>query len=201
MVSVRGRAEGGRLRRTIRWVWNGLTALSLLLCAAALAAWPASYWLGGYARVTHELDRDGPPYATRAVGVDVGNGGMAAWVLSVDGEPYAPSTRGNSVYWHRNSRGPEYPISIIGPRTVEWGGFQAGWEPGQISTEVMRWLTAPLWAWALAFGLLPGWRAAQRYRGRRARATRPGGFAVVVPADPDAPWERVSVEGEPGRRP
>jgi hypothetical protein len=32
------------MRRALRWTFNGLTALSLLLCAATIVSWIRSYW-------------------------------------------------------------------------------------------------------------------------------------------------------------
>jgi hypothetical protein len=147
--------------------------LSLLPAVAALAAWPLSYRHGGFFIVHRVGSWDHPPYAWRTAQLDLGCGGLGLRLIDVADSADRPGSTGDFWVWRPHPAGPTYPdLSAPGCPQVDWRGFQGGWDAGQppVYPGWMAWLTAPLWAWASAFGLLPCWRALVRYRRRRRQA-------------------------------
>lgn len=69
---------------------------------------------------------------------------------------------------------PKYPSWRADRRPTFDGGVDRSAEFGIASRRA--WVVAPGWAWALAFALLPGWRAWRWYRPRKLR----GGPAFEV---------------------
>lgn len=164
------------MRRATRWAWNGLVAASLVLCVAALAAWPASWWRTSNAGVyfnstTDHLER-------RWVGTSVGEGlGCLSfgWTKFPGADPTNPAKR--LEFEHRS----EPPASYPGPAEANGNRFAAADSEGDaigISYHY-AYAVAPLWAWVLLFALLPGWLAVGWYRRRRKHRVGPA-FEVVT---------------------
>ena len=173
------------MSRFLRWAWNGLAALSLLLCAAALVAWPATHHHGVGLYASHAGTAGPTVQVSRGVIVEARAGvacvrcgderdapsglwlpaGLDGSLEAFDGEPGLPS-------WWRSSRGPYVRWSAFGAgavvTTMEDGGILMH-EAGAV---------APLWAWVLLFALLPGWRAVVWCRRRRKHRVGPA-FEVV----------------------
>ena len=162
------------MRRAVRWAWNGLAALSMLLCLAALAAWPASYWRS--ARVVAWWG--GPAAAPEA-------GTWSAALTSDHGHLFLVAEVESPNRWSAR-RGIDAEVSVsqparmLSPRPLGLRSF--GWSSLDLRPDVpvrQQRVLSPLWAWTLAFGLLPGWRALGWYRRRRKHRVGPA-FEVVT---------------------
>jgi hypothetical protein len=141
-----------------RKLTTALSWLSLLLCVAAAAA-----WAGGYLRSGSVLawDED-PPYGStvrrRSVSLEVTRGRLSVRQTTSDLAWWEPSRarRGfeaglfpaEDTPWH------------LGDGTTQRLGFGVGRATFKAlgASGVVRVVTVPPWALALAFGLLPGWR-------------------------------------------
>jgi hypothetical protein len=154
---------------------TAVSLLSLLLCAAALAACPISHWRSGRAIAWWGGPAGGPAAETWAVGATVDTGHtMILVALDV-----------RSLRTSKSGIGGEADVReaglIFSPRTYGWDSFRWHSVDGRPVADVRRYrLVAPLWAWAAAFALLPGWRARRWYRKRRGMSGP--AFAVVQPA-------------------
>ena len=160
----------------MRRAWNGLAALSLLLCVAAVTAWPVSRLRSARSGVywTRPPDEAGDTHRWWVnVSAGDGLGYLAAGRNSFAGA--GPKGPGRGLETELNLSGPPgYP----GPPTAQKSAFAADALSGVVLGISYRfgYAVAPQWAWGLAFALLPGWRALRWYRRRRRR----GGPAFEV---------------------
>ena len=170
------------MKRVLRWARDGLTVASLAVSVAALATWPLSYLVGGFLIAQHQSGTAHPAYAWWGADLAVGRGGLGVYLHATADSADRPADSGDVFEWRPHPDGPTYPDQYApGRPQVDWRWFQAGYDTGlpPIYPGRSAWLTAPLWAWALAFGLLPGWRAVRWHR-RRQHLWRPGPAFEVV---------------------
>ena len=169
-----GRKWVDRLTTAAAWVAVGFGV-------AALAAWPASYWRGTVVAVLWV-------YSGRTdmgvAEVQVGAGGLGVYVGAISDSTgsLGPFPAGWQ-YEVRRLADPPYPRPAVSGASAPFG-FSAGvarlpWAIPSAGLSHEAGLVAPLWAWALAAGLLPAWGLRRRHRRRR---RDPGqAFEVVRP--------------------
>ena len=144
----------GTIRVVLRRVLNLLTALSLLLCVAAVALWIRSYYRSdgfGYAQRCSEAERrsDYWVYSTR---------GRMTFITALLGLP----DKEIGPFW--NSGLPDDPY-----RMEETGFYLLGWNLEQYPSYAT--VSAPHWALAMLLGVAPAAAALTHFR-RIRRQTR-----------------------------
>jgi hypothetical protein len=147
----------------LRRLFNVLSALSLLLCAAVVALWVRSYWVND--RLNIWPAGPGPGGADcRSYNLRSGKGGLAFWISARDG-PSAPRYKvtwsHNPAYW--------YPM-----QANEGDGNMTRWNRfGFELREYPNWFsfTVPYWSLAAALSALPAMWLTRNVR-RRTRIKR-----------------------------
>jgi len=177
------------VRRLGRYIVNALTALSLLLCAATVALWVRSFWVGdgvSWGNVTDGAPPAGRPRHAGRTYVSAARGGLNVFVVRYDAPQLVRATHLPDRpwrEWRRTPDPPEYPVYrdtdafATPPTRYRALGFEAVLNAPHapfLGRTSRRWsVTVPLYAPAAAFALLPAWRTARvvRRRRRNARAT------------------------------
>ena len=172
------------MRRFGRWIFNGLTVLSLVLCLSTVGLWVRSYLVGD-AVTWHRSRQDTEFFHQSNMGFTVARGGLrvelgaSRWPLPYLAEyKIVPTARG---YGHRTLMPISYPNTP--PRSSntwerELAGFKVWldvYRPVQGSPLIYHYETSgaclilPLWAIALVFALLFAALGVRRYFQRAKR--------------------------------
>lgn len=168
------------LRRGVRWVVRGLTALSLLLCIASAALWARSHWVTDYLLFdgTHTDGHSTAAwsYALASSGSGVAFRGDRSAYRSVDPvPPQIYSTWTVPLHWMHTAPGnaaldggiPSSAWRFAGV-TLYYSGNRAGPSATFTSSYLGQWYAqCPHWALFAITALLPlarGWRALRRRR-------------------------------------
>ena len=147
-------------------LFNLLTALSLLVCVAAVALWVRSYFVG-YWFTWRPLDADPRSNPMGKVMIWTGRGEIA--VGSIDyawGVGAARKWRPDLLWaWGRN---PASQQSLLRGEAHRWGGF--GISGRQLATWIHEWrwqVCFPLWLPPVLFAMLPAAVGIRRLRNSR----------------------------------
>ncbi len=167
------------MRKLGRILRRMLTAISLLLFLAVVAAWGRGYWVWDIVQLTHDwFDR--PIWRERQWQFGWSQGEIG--LVITEGEFWRPSDYrvDKSWDWRLRRRTPE-PIKVDwgngGAWDVTWehaGVFYGSYEGrfGHLDGTALftiRALAFPCWMPAIVFGALPAWRGVVWWRSRRRR--------------------------------
>jgi hypothetical protein len=168
------------LRHGVRWVIQGLTAISLLLCVTTAALWTRSHWVSDYIPFDG-METDGHSTAAWSYALAWSRGGVEfcgyrSGYTSVD--PVAPQTFSASstpLHWVHTGAGPTAVPFGIPPKawclagfTFYYSGNRAGPSATFTSSYLGQWyVQCPYWALLTVTAFLPlvrGWRWLRRRR-------------------------------------
>jgi hypothetical protein len=136
-----------------RRLLNLLTALSLVLCVAALVLWARSYWV---------LDSAGRVGRAKVVCIDSLPGALHLGVTGPDAENEEPGPRPHYFYNGGRQGGVGPGGVMVGGKLVRFGG--------RIDARIgYGWIVVPHWFAALLLSALPLLRARGYQRSRRSR--------------------------------
>jgi len=184
-----------------RYIFNGLTVLSLLVCVATVVVWVRSYWTADewnymvrrrLAASTDQVDRSIAVEAGRLTllysRIHYGD----AWMATIG----FPHVEAGSAFFHTSGKPTPMAENASGPDVVlirRFLGFEYGMHnptPRTLDLAQAKWISVPLWLVVLCTGL-PLVRVWRRRRWMR-RAAELGlcpscGYDLRATADPDGP--------------
>jgi hypothetical protein len=147
------------MRRLLRILLNAATVLSLVLCAATMAAWVRSYQTRDAIYWSHDLQLQ--------LWIETHRGGLAAEVVTPFGGDTVIGTG-----WHQHA-----PLSYAeagGAQGTFFNRFGFGFNVSQNGSYATRQLACPYWFIMLLTAILPAARLAARRRRARRLRMRPG---------------------------
>ena len=144
------------MKRLVRWFWNGVTVLSLLLCVATVTLWVRSVQRGDHVQWT-----SGQVYSLVSESSYLSVSVESRW--AVGGTGHTKSDMGSQKLEHSSARSPRIWRQQVGNRTFDWGTSVEPYAPSQQTSfptamryEARFWYASvPYWSVAVAFGFGP----------------------------------------------